>query len=111
MITEATLIFQAAAGRRNIPGIWSEAQVAAWKEVVDAVHGKGSYIYCQIWATGRAGVPETHKELGARLLPSSAITIDEGSVMRVNRSSSDSAAVAAADELSNVPEEMTEDGI
>ncbi|KAK7748279.1 hypothetical protein SLS62_008739 [Diatrype stigma] len=110
LITEGTLISKNAAGRRNVPGIWSEAQIAAWKDVVDAVHGKGSYIYCQLWATGRAGAPETHKELGTRLLSSSAVAMDEGGVLRVNRSSSDSSA-ADDHELSSVPEEMTEDDI
>ena len=33
IITEATFIAQKAGGERNVPGIWSDAQVAAWKRV------------------------------------------------------------------------------
>ncbi|KAJ7856298.1 FMN-linked oxidoreductase [Mycena leptocephala] len=36
------------------PGIWSDAQIAAWREVTDAVHARGSFIYCQLFAMGRA---------------------------------------------------------
>ncbi|KAH8482505.1 hypothetical protein H0E87_029807 [Populus deltoides] len=38
----------------HVPGIYSEAQVEAWKKVVDAVHAKGSVIFCQLWHVGRA---------------------------------------------------------
>ncbi|KAJ7232636.1 hypothetical protein B0H12DRAFT_1223150 [Mycena haematopus] len=36
------------------PGIWSDAQIVAWREVTDAVHERGSFIYCQLFAMGRA---------------------------------------------------------
>lgn len=53
LITEATIIAQKAGVNRNTPGVWSEEQLEAWKEVTDSVHDKGSYIYCQLWALGR----------------------------------------------------------
>ncbi|KAF8210831.1 hypothetical protein K438DRAFT_1569324 [Mycena galopus ATCC 62051] len=41
------------------PGIWSESQIEAWREVTDAVHAQGSFIYCQLFAMGRvATAPE-----------------------------------------------------
>lgn len=36
------------------------------------MHEKGSFIYCQLWHLGRAGWPEVHAEMGARLRSSSA---------------------------------------
>lgn len=33
LITEATLIAEQAGGYKNVPGIWSDAQIKAWKEV------------------------------------------------------------------------------
>ncbi|KAI0772352.1 NADH:flavin oxidoreductase/NADH oxidase [Trametes elegans] len=54
LISEATFITAKAGIIGNVPGIWSEAQIAAWKKVTDAVHAKGSYIYLQLWAFGRA---------------------------------------------------------
>lgn len=32
--------------------------MAAWKQVTDAVHKKGCYIYLQLWALGRVAVPK-----------------------------------------------------
>ncbi|KAJ3848751.1 hypothetical protein EV368DRAFT_68001 [Lentinula lateritia] len=57
LITEATLISHQAGGYAHVPGIWNEEQIAKWKEVVNAVHAEGSYIYLQLWAIGRPSVP------------------------------------------------------
>ncbi|EMD36593.1 hypothetical protein CERSUDRAFT_115632 [Gelatoporia subvermispora B] len=54
IIAEATPIAPKAVGFFNVPGIWSDEQIAAWKHVTDAVHARGSYIFLQIWASGRA---------------------------------------------------------
>ncbi|KAJ7067751.1 hypothetical protein B0H15DRAFT_787320 [Mycena belliarum] len=54
LITEATFIAARAGGYAHIPGIWSPAQIKGWKAVADTVHGKGSFIFMQLWALGRA---------------------------------------------------------
>ncbi|KAJ7058349.1 hypothetical protein C8F01DRAFT_1147949 [Mycena amicta] len=54
LITEATFIAARAGGYAHVPGIWSAAQIKAWKEVTAAVHAKGSFIFLQLWALGRA---------------------------------------------------------
>ncbi|KAF8868495.1 hypothetical protein BD779DRAFT_1808060 [Infundibulicybe gibba] len=59
LITEATFIAARAGGYPNIPGIWSQAQIDAWKQITDAVHAKGSFIFLQLWALGRAAEPDT----------------------------------------------------
>lgn len=55
LIAEATMAMEgnSAFGGRE-PGIYSDAQVAAWKKVTDAVHAKGGKILLQIWHGGRA---------------------------------------------------------
>ncbi|KAJ7854701.1 hypothetical protein B0H14DRAFT_3085490 [Mycena olivaceomarginata] len=41
------------------PGIWSEEQITAWREVTEAVHARARSFYCQLFAMGRAAtVPE-----------------------------------------------------
>ncbi|KAF8890976.1 hypothetical protein BD779DRAFT_1671110 [Infundibulicybe gibba] len=45
-------------GRANLPGIWSQPQIDAWKQITDAVHDKGSYIFLQIRALGRTADPD-----------------------------------------------------
>ncbi|CZT00445.1 probable NADPH dehydrogenase [Rhynchosporium agropyri] len=65
LITEATFIAPRAGGMGNAPGIWAEEQITAWKDVTKAVHAKGSFIYLQLWALGRAAFAENlKKELG-----------------------------------------------
>ncbi|KAJ7042959.1 NADH:flavin oxidoreductase/NADH oxidase [Mycena alexandri] len=54
LITEATLIAHRAGGLPHAPGIWSDDHISAWKNVTDRVHAKGSFIYLQLWALGRA---------------------------------------------------------
>ncbi|KAF8151841.1 FMN-linked oxidoreductase, partial [Mycena galopus ATCC 62051] len=63
LITEATFIAAKAGGFNHAPGIWSEDQIAKWKQVTDSVHSKGSFIYLQLWALGRTARPsELHAE-------------------------------------------------
>ncbi|KAH7541940.1 hypothetical protein FEM48_Zijuj02G0020600 [Ziziphus jujuba var. spinosa] len=54
LITEGTSPSNTAAGFPNVPGIYTDEQVEAWKKVVDAVHAKGSIFFCQLWHVGRA---------------------------------------------------------
>ncbi|KAH9002869.1 hypothetical protein EDB83DRAFT_2533590 [Lactarius deliciosus] len=44
IISEATIIAPQATGYSNVPGIWSDAQIASWKLITDAVHANGSYM-------------------------------------------------------------------
>lgn len=54
MIAEATVISKQANGWLNSPGIYSDEQAQAWKQVVDAVHAKGTPFFLQLWHMGRA---------------------------------------------------------
>ncbi|KAL1824921.1 hypothetical protein DCAR_0313026 [Daucus carota subsp. sativus] len=53
LIAEATVISDTAIGYPDVPGIWKNEQVEAWKPIVDAVHAKGGIFFSQIWHTGR----------------------------------------------------------
>ena len=80
LITEATFISPRASGYENVPGIWNKDQIEAWKNVTDAVHKKGCYIMCQLWALGRAAKPEiVRKEAGEKaFVSSSSIAMQAG---------------------------------
>lgn len=79
IITEATFISARASGYPNIPGIYNAAQIAAWKKVTEAVHAKGSFIWLQLWALGRAANPKVlAKEGNFRVVSSSAVPIAPG---------------------------------
>ncbi|QDS73711.1 hypothetical protein FKW77_003442 [Venturia effusa] len=79
LVTEATYISPQAMGYPNAPGLFKDEQLKAWKEVTDAVHEKGSFIYCQLWAMGRAAVPAFMKSQGLDMISSSATSMDEKS--------------------------------
>ncbi len=82
LITEATFISPRASGYRNVPGIYNEAQIVAWKKITDAVHAKGSFIWCQLWALGRAAKADVLKEeSGNKVVSSSGIAISESSAV------------------------------
>jgi N-ethylmaleimide reductase len=53
LIAEASPVLSTGFGNGGVPGIYSEAQVAGWREVVDAVHAKGGIIFLQLWHVGR----------------------------------------------------------
>jgi len=53
LITEATAISPTAQGYADVPGLWSDEQVSAWKTVTDAVHAAGGRIVVQLWHVGR----------------------------------------------------------
>lgn len=60
IITEATVVSQQGIGWLNSPGIYTDGQAEAWKQVVDAVHAKGTPIFLQLWHCGRASHSSFH---------------------------------------------------
>ncbi|KAF2839691.1 FMN-linked oxidoreductase [Patellaria atrata CBS 101060] len=79
LITEATFISPRAGGFPNVPGLYDPAQLESWKAVTDAVHAKGSYIYAQLWALGRAANPKVLNQDGYELVSASDLPMDENS--------------------------------
>ncbi|KAH8690651.1 NADH:flavin oxidoreductase/NADH oxidase family protein-like protein [Talaromyces proteolyticus] len=79
IISEGTLVSRSAGGGfPNAPGIWSEDQIYAWRTITDEVHRKGCFIFCQIFAMGRAAEVEVAKKEGISIVGPSAIPINEG---------------------------------
>lgn len=42
----------------GVPGLFTPEQANGWKKVVEAVHAKGGFIFCQLWHAGRATIPQ-----------------------------------------------------
>lgn len=55
IITEAINISNQALGSPLTPGIFTQAQIEAWKKVTQTVHKNNGVIYAQLWHTGRVG--------------------------------------------------------
>lgn len=71
IVSEGTYISPMAKGYAGTPGIHTEAQIAGWRKVTDAVHAAGGRIFAQLWHVGRL----SHSSLlgGAAPVSSSAI--------------------------------------
>lgn len=57
IITEATPVSPMGHGYPLLPGIYTDAQIAGWKKVTDAVHAKGGKMVMQLWHVGRISHP------------------------------------------------------
>jgi len=69
IITEATQISAQGKGYSFTPGIYTEAQVAGWRKVTNAVHRAGGRIFSQLWHVGRMSHESFHPD-GKPVAPS-----------------------------------------
>ena len=60
IITEGVQVSAQGVGYVNTPGMYSDAQVAGWRKVTDAVHAAGGRIFAQLWHVGRVSHPFFH---------------------------------------------------
>lgn len=81
IISEATFISPQAGGFSCAPGIYNEDQIRAWRKVTNAVHAKGSYILCQLWALGRAADPNVLTAEGNGLISSGNLPMSKDSAV------------------------------
>jgi N-ethylmaleimide reductase len=70
IITEATNISRQGRGYAFTPGIYTDAHVAAWRRVTDAVHRDGGKIVCQLWHVGRMSHVDLQENGAAPVAPS-----------------------------------------
>ena len=80
IVTEATAISHQGQGYADVPGIWSEAQVQAWKPITEAVHAAGGKIVVQLWHVGRVSHVDLQPGGRAPVAPS-AITAKTKTVL------------------------------
>src|SRR5262245_26944484 len=74
LITEATQVSPQGVGYIRTPGIHSQAQVAGWRKVTDAVHKAGGRIVAQLWHVGRVSHSDFHG--GALPVAPSALPVE-----------------------------------
>ena len=70
IISEGSQISAGGVGYPRTPGIHSEAQIAGWKRVTDAVHEQGGLIFIQLWHTGRISHSSLQPDLCLPVAPS-----------------------------------------
>jgi N-ethylmaleimide reductase len=76
LIAEASPVIASGFGSPGVPGIYTDAQVAGWREVVNAVHAKGGVIFLQLWHVGRVS-HSSFQPGGALPVAPSAVAISE----------------------------------
>jgi N-ethylmaleimide reductase len=61
IVAEGTNISPQGRGYAFTPGLFDEAQVEGWRQVVDAVHARGGRIFPQLWHVGRVSHPSLQR--------------------------------------------------
>ena len=95
IITEGTTPSANGLGYARIPGAFSDAQIAGWKKVFEAVHEKAGKIFVQLMHCGRISAVQN--------LPEGSETIAPSAVLAVGEIHTDSDGMVGHD----VPKEMT----
>lgn len=80
IITEATAISHQGQGYADVPGLYAEEQVEAWKPITKGVHAAGGKIVCQLWHVGRVSHTSLQPDGGKPVAPS-AITAKTKTVL------------------------------
>jgi len=75
LITEGTQPSDDGQGYTTTPGIYTDAHVAGWKKVTDAVHKAGGHLYVQLMHVGRISHPDNTPHHRQPVAPS-AISAD-----------------------------------
>ena len=105
IIAEATQVSPLGQGYLDTPGIYSEAQIAAWKHVTDEVHARGGRIVLQLWHVGRIShvslLPEGEVPVAPSALRAQAKTFIQGGFADVSEPRA-----LALDEIPGVVEEF-----
>jgi N-ethylmaleimide reductase len=78
LIAEATPVMAAGRGNPGTPGIYSDEQIAGWRNVVDAVHAKGGLIFLQLWHVGRVSHSSFQPGGGLPVAPSAVAITGNG---------------------------------
>lgn len=89
IISEGTQISPEGKGYFRTPGIYSDAQVKAWKKVTDSVHKNDGLIYCQLWHVGRIShtqfQPNGQDPVAPSAIQADAQTYAEGGMVDVSK--------------------------
>lgn len=73
IVSEATQVSRQGQGYALTPGIYTDAQEAGWKNVVQAVHDKGGRIALQLWHVGRISHSLLQENGAAPVAPSALV--------------------------------------
>jgi NADH:flavin oxidoreductases, Old Yellow Enzyme family len=58
IISEGTFVSRQGIGFINVPGLYTDAQAEAWKQVTSAIHAAGGHVFAQLWHVGAISHPD-----------------------------------------------------
>jgi N-ethylmaleimide reductase len=70
IVSEATAISHQGQGYSDVPGIWRDDQVKAWRTITDSVHAAGGKMVMQLWHVGRVSHVDLQPNGQAPVAPS-----------------------------------------
>src|SRR5664280_3713061 len=70
IIAEGTNVSPQGRGYALTPGIYTTSQVEGWRRVTEAIHGKGSRVFVQLWHVGRISHPSLQPNGALPVAPS-----------------------------------------
>lgn len=73
IISEGTQISRQGQGYAWTPGIFTEEQIAGWKQVTDSVHRQGGLMFAQLWHVGRVSHVSLQENGQAPVAPSAIL--------------------------------------
>lgn len=85
LIAEASPVVATGRATPATPAIHSDAQIAGWRRVTDAVHAKGGVIFLQLWHVGRVSHP-SHQPGGVLPVAPSAVAVAPEDAMAMTAS-------------------------
>jgi N-ethylmaleimide reductase len=103
IITEATAISHQGQGYSDVPGIWSDEQVTAWRKVTDSVHAAGGKIVIQLWHVGRVSHVDLQPNGQAPVAPSALQAKTKTVLIRGGIPTFEQTSIPRALELSELP--------
>ena len=104
-VKEATVISTQANALLNTPGIYSDDQGEAWKQVVTAVHARETPIFMQLWHSGRASHSSFQENNQLPVAPSAIKINEEGFHVPLDKPPYETPRALETDEISLVVED------
>jgi N-ethylmaleimide reductase len=100
IVTEGTAPSQVGQGYLNVPGLYTDEQVAGWRLVADAVHERGGHIVAQLMHAGR--IAHADNKDGAETISASDVQAPGEMVTADGNKPFDEPRAPSTDELAGV---------
>jgi N-ethylmaleimide reductase len=104
IVTEGTAPSEVGQGYLNVPGLYTDEQVAGWRLVADAVHERGGHIVAQLMHAGR--IAHVDNKDGAETISSSDVQAPGEMVTSDGAKPHDEPRSPSTDELAGVIEDF-----